>query len=160
MSLSEIILNPISAANQIIYDEDYAIPLHQRKEYKLKVHGRGAQLNFGCSSPTFNSVNALIKLCNKYSVGLADHIRFFYDNQLRNAFAHSQYRIESSHIHLTHYGRKIQTQHFEKMLERCETLADIFLSKLFMLNEMTLTTYWHGPSTESFTKPILFTVNV
>ena len=159
MSLSAIILNPISPANRIVYDQDYAIPLHQRNRYKLEVCGKGKQKNFGRRSPTRASVEALSKLCDKYGVGLADHVRFFYDNQLRNAFAHSQYEIESGHIYLTRYGRRIQTEHFEKMLERCHVLFELFLSKLSRLNQITLTTYWGGPIQKHLGQPILFVVN-
>lgn len=163
-SLSEVIHHPLSLVNRIVYDEDYAIPLHEQEAYKLQVYGRGRQKNFGRRSPTLASVQALTRLCDNYSVSLADHVKFFYDNELRNAFAHSQYEIKSGHIHLTRYGRKIQTQHFEKMLERYQVLFQLLFSKLWEINDITLTTYRRGTSAKKLAQmcaqPMLFTVDV
>jgi len=78
-------------------------------------------------------INRIKNIADKYNLFIGTYMKDFYDNELRNAFYHSQYIIENENIILTNCDRSIELEKLNRILNNCLNLFRHFTEKF--LNE-------------------------
>ena len=77
-------------------------------------------------------INDLVKITKEKGLSLGDYLKNFYNNELRNAFYHSQYIINGNNdLLLINYGKSIPEKDIDNIFSNCFNFFSHFTEKIF-----------------------------